>query len=464
MHDGRLYALQALAQLNPEVFADDLYFKFGSQDAFSIFSLIHARCVAFFGVYHGTAFLYVISRVLFLVSVLSFFRNFFNDRIKAFLIACLIVCGPLHYIFFDINEPFLIPRIAAMALSLLGFSAAFRQAPIASMLYILLAGLMHLLIALAPAIIIFSFWLINQNRKALMIMVGGGCLGILALLLKSDALMKLNVFDVIDPEWWEIIRNRSTYLFPFEWTRDEWQGIFANLLAAFFSFRYLDKTRKQFLMLVLLYAIGGILITLFTAYVIPVALPFQLQLWRSFWILKIVSPAMALIWGLGLWQKKLVSKRIAALIVMIPAVFNGGVTAESLYFILIAGAMDILPLRLLNQAISDESAVKLLLAVACVLILLPCLMVLSNLQSVQLDDGRMFILSIVAVSLPIFRPLCLILPVIIKTSKRFIVEAGAGILICGLWWTSIPPDADYPLCIQTDRNIVKPVPLPCCDK
>jgi hypothetical protein len=460
VHDSRLYALQAMSLLNPDMFANDLYFQFGSQDAFSIFSLIHSQFVRLFGVYSGTAFLYTISRGGFLLSALIFLRHFFNDRFKAFFVVCLITCGPLHYISFDINEPFLTPRIAALGLSMLGFSSAFRQAPIASMLFILLAGLMHPLITLAPAVIIFFYWLINHNRKALMIMAGGGCLGILVLLLKTDALLKLNFFDVIDIEWWKIIRNRSTYLFPFEWTRDEWYGLFAGLLALIFSFRYLNKIQKQFLSLVLACVISGILLTLLTAYIIPLALPFQLQIWRSSWILRIVSPAIAIIWGQSLWQQGQISKRIAALIVMLPTIFNGGVVAGNFNFVLIAGVLDFLPLTRLNHAISDEFASKVLVVVGSMLSLLPFLMFLPNFQNVQSDDGwRMLILSLVAVSGPILRSLFLMLPLMVQNSKPFIIEWGLIILIGGLWFSGISPDAGYPLVIQTERNIIRTKPL-----
>src|SRR5689334_23169132 len=37
IHDARIYLVQGLSHLYPGAFADDLFFKFGSQDGFSIF-------------------------------------------------------------------------------------------------------------------------------------------------------------------------------------------------------------------------------------------------------------------------------------------------------------------------------------------------------------------------------------------------------------------------------------------
>src|SRR6187549_3157268 len=38
MHDARLYSLQALARLHPDLYGQDLYLRFGSQDRFTFFS------------------------------------------------------------------------------------------------------------------------------------------------------------------------------------------------------------------------------------------------------------------------------------------------------------------------------------------------------------------------------------------------------------------------------------------
>jgi len=40
VHDGRLYTVQALRALDPARWTDDLYFRFGSQDAFTVFSAL----------------------------------------------------------------------------------------------------------------------------------------------------------------------------------------------------------------------------------------------------------------------------------------------------------------------------------------------------------------------------------------------------------------------------------------
>lgn len=47
--DGVFYAVQALARLRPEVYGKDLFFLYGSQDEFTLFSPIYAAFIRLFG-------------------------------------------------------------------------------------------------------------------------------------------------------------------------------------------------------------------------------------------------------------------------------------------------------------------------------------------------------------------------------------------------------------------------------
>ncbi|MEI6070133.1 MAG: hypothetical protein WCP96_22615, partial [Methylococcaceae bacterium] len=48
-HDARLYAVQGLYHLYPHIFENDLFFQYGSQDQYSIFSLLYAQTITLFG-------------------------------------------------------------------------------------------------------------------------------------------------------------------------------------------------------------------------------------------------------------------------------------------------------------------------------------------------------------------------------------------------------------------------------
>lgn len=55
IHDARLCTLQAMAQLHPETLASDVFLRFGSQDAYTVFSPLHAGVIRFAGVENAAA-------------------------------------------------------------------------------------------------------------------------------------------------------------------------------------------------------------------------------------------------------------------------------------------------------------------------------------------------------------------------------------------------------------------------
>src|SRR5438270_7254260 len=63
-HDARLYSIQVLNQLDPSAYSDDLFFRYGSQDQFSIFSRCAAPLVALLGLEPAFFLLYVVCNSL----------------------------------------------------------------------------------------------------------------------------------------------------------------------------------------------------------------------------------------------------------------------------------------------------------------------------------------------------------------------------------------------------------------
>ena len=57
VHDARLYALQTAARLKPDIFAGDLFLRYGSQDSFTVFPLLYAPLAQTLGLEHAAAVL-----------------------------------------------------------------------------------------------------------------------------------------------------------------------------------------------------------------------------------------------------------------------------------------------------------------------------------------------------------------------------------------------------------------------
>ncbi len=462
VHDARLYAVQALSHLHPGRYDKDLFFLFGSQDSFSVFSIVHARIIALFGFQWGTWILYILCRTLFLASLLTVFRRFLDNNAQAFFAACLIAAGQVHYIFFDVNEPFLTSRLGAVAFSLLGLAAALRSSHKSCVVLLLVAGLLHPLMVLGPGAVILVLWVRQRLFRFLGIVVGASLLALIAIfLLEPKGLLDMDFLAVLDSDWREIIYRRSSYLFPYEWSVDEWKTVCGTLLLVGFAMPYLTKDQRQFLTSAALVVALSLLGSIMATYFLSLALPFQVQLWRSFWVLRILSPGAALFWGWALWKRKEFSRKMAAPMVVIPAVLSGGIASADLYWVICAGVLSILPLRVLDSKLSEGLKRQILVVEIIVLLITPLPVVMTNFEDFLEPGGlRLRMLSFVASLGPFFRPTAVLV------LFAFFARLRPGLALCFLVpflilaiLPGVSPHFKYPLLIELERSLKKTEPI-----
>ena len=66
IHDSQLYSVQALRALESEIFGDELNFRFGSQDDFTLFTKLYAPLVGALGLPAAAKLLTALGQVLWL--------------------------------------------------------------------------------------------------------------------------------------------------------------------------------------------------------------------------------------------------------------------------------------------------------------------------------------------------------------------------------------------------------------
>lgn len=454
VHDARLYAVQALSHLHPQRYARDLFFLHGSQDSFSLFSAIHARIIALLGLRFGSWLLYAVSRLLLYAGILFFFRRLFVSNVLAFFASCLIAAGPMQYIFFELNEPFLTPRLAAMGLSLLSLGLAYGNSNILCLLCLLAAGLLHPLMALGPGIILFVFWLHNRRWS---ILAALACCLVLALvtmaLLRPEAMGSLPLFAIFDQQWLAIIRQRSGYLFPSNWTRDQWLTIGSAIGLVLLGLRYLDRRQREFVLIISAVAILGIIITVAVVSGPQWILPFQLQPWRSFWVLQILSPAVACLISRSLWTSARFFHKLAGVLVATSFLLAGGASASTAPWLILAAVLIYFPF-LEEAALPARVRQFLLVAAAGILLVLPLPMTVENLLAVSAcKSWGCFVFVLVAGFGPYFRFAALggaaaFLPFV--TGKR--VAMLIPVLLALLSLVTSRVDFEYPQISMAERG------------
>ncbi|NCA90096.1 MAG: hypothetical protein EOM92_14655 [Gammaproteobacteria bacterium] len=236
VHDTRLYALQALAWLHPQL-RQDLYLRFGSQDDYTLFSAFFTPLIQVLGLEGAALTLCLLSLLAlftataYLLTRLTGAAGSLGGTFTAPLAGTLAVAMlPVVYSamsIFHVAEPFATPRPLAAALGLLTIAWALERRWLPAALAAIAALLVHPLMAW-PAVVL-ALWVGLRPRLAMMVTLLGALALILAAWAGAPILERL--FQVMDPEWQAMTRAMAPYLWAATWDASDWNTAGVALLA-----------------------------------------------------------------------------------------------------------------------------------------------------------------------------------------------------------------------------------------
>ena len=281
-HDGLFYAVQALARITPEAYAGDVFFAFGSQDDYSLFSRLYATLIRSLGLAGSALILLVAAQLAWVLAAAAVARQWLAGR-AFWLGLALLFALPGHYgsqaeIAHDVlryAETFLTARSWAEPLVLAALAAALARRRYLAVAMIALATLCHPIMAL-PGLIFLAAYYLRPGFQSLFA---------LALLATAAAFVLLPEMDAL---WLAEVRRRARFVMLDTWTWGElleplaWIGI---LLAA--SAQASERQRVALRSLALAGAAGFYLAVLGT--ISHAALLIQAQPWRCLWLLKVTA-------------------------------------------------------------------------------------------------------------------------------------------------------------------------------
>jgi hypothetical protein len=299
--DAQLYAFQALALLNPAL-ATDLALQGNSQDHYTLFPPIYALLIEQFGLGKAAVALWTASMTC-LLGAAWFVVRPLADRLIAFLAIALLStflgtygsAGVFHY-----SEDFFTARLVAEALIVIGLAFALHRKTMMGLIITAVAMLMHPLMAL-PGLLLLLGFMVGLRRA-----VAAATAGVLASLGLALAALwlpgKSSFFTVMDPEWLEVVRERSQFLFLDLWSVADWELNALPFLSLALTFAVLgdDRTRKLSGTALLVGGTGLVLAWIAGA-IGPSAILVQGQPWRWVWITNFISvvllvPTAARVW------------------------------------------------------------------------------------------------------------------------------------------------------------------------
>lgn len=295
-HDARLYSGQVLSHLHPEIYGRDLFFRFGSQDSFSIFSTIMRPLVAGFGV--STAFWigYLAATSLFVGGALRLTRKLLPDEpIAAMFAGLATVMVPLSYCglrAMTVHEQFLTSRLMGVALAVWGLSYALEARWKTAVLWLMAALFVHPLMAVGGWLTLSACWI--------HVRFGGRALAWTTLAAIAAAGIFLAMPSVagrflktVDPVWEDAILRSAWYQYPSRWWWSDWANLgISGLLLVLALLRMPPSPQRSFLTAVGLVSVLALLGTVL-ANALPYALLKQGQPYRALWILALLRYPLA---------------------------------------------------------------------------------------------------------------------------------------------------------------------------
>jgi hypothetical protein len=306
IHDAQIYYGLVLNRIEPDLLSHDLFFQFGSQDQYSLFSPLVAPVAAAIGMKAAFFLGYLASVTLFLAALVRLVNRLWPESPAAvvglvFLATVEVAYGgyvPLHVI-----EPFLSARMPACALTIWAFAEVLDRRWMRGGLCLAFAFAIHplmtfpglLLLALVALARRWGGWAVAALGVAAALAFGG---------LLAYRPLALRLFGHFDSEWLALTQQTNGYQFPQEWSPAQWiWNLFAltGLLAAAGWSRRENPDRARVLTAAAAIGAAGLFGALvFTQ--LPYALLMKGQAYRWLWLPLALTPPALLDLAWNAWR------------------------------------------------------------------------------------------------------------------------------------------------------------------
>lgn len=298
IHDNRLYAVQALRHNDPAILSGDLFFKYGSQDSFTIFSPIYGTLIRFLGLDLSTILLTAMGQGMWLAGAISLIRAVVPRPFTP-LALLLLVTYPANYggfEVFSIGEGFVTPRLFSEALAMASLAAYLGNRFWLASILLITGTLLHPLMMVAPAAVIVLMSVCRGRPWwAPVAMIGGGTVLVIAAL-AFVRVAGLPFPATIDPEWKWITGARSQHLFLGKWMLSDWSSVSSDMIVVLLAASVLTPPMRQLFVTIAAVAAASLAVS-FVGFDLLDSLPVgQAQVWRAIWLLRVLAPiALALL-------------------------------------------------------------------------------------------------------------------------------------------------------------------------
>jgi len=312
-HDAIGYTLQALKHLEPDTLGGDLYFRFGSQDRFTVFSPAFAAVISHWGLEPAAHAVARVSSAALCASAWLLAARLMERQLAWLALALFIIIpgryGAMHILSY--SEDFATPRTLAEAVVLLSLAMAADGRRWLAVLVSLAAGFLHPLLAL-PGFLINLYLAVSRRLRLGLIALG---VAAAAAITAVAQFAPVGALQFLDPEWRAVLISSTDYVFIDHWRVADWQPTVVALTTLVCVLLTLPPGRARELATAAL-AVGaaGIVLSAATARFAPVVLMIQGQPWRWIWAGKALSVLLLPVLGKECWRRGNAGRAAIALV------------------------------------------------------------------------------------------------------------------------------------------------------
>jgi hypothetical protein len=279
--DAVIYALLAARQLSPEAYARDLFFLFGSQDRFSVFSPVYALLIGELGLDAAARTIVLVGGGLWILACVGISRTLLGNKWYARSCALVLATTSLAYTpnfsTFTLNETMATARQIAVPLGLMSVACALSGRHVLAWATGLVATLMHPLMGIwALVFLVTGAW----TDRRLLIAIST----VFIVLLSGRFWLPTDTLDLMAPGWELVLRASTADVFLGSLGTLRLGPIIALIGVLWLGGRHGDvRFRRAYLVLALLLS-SSILLAQVCSYFLPVRLVLQVQPWRVMWL------------------------------------------------------------------------------------------------------------------------------------------------------------------------------------
>lgn len=409
-HDARLYTLQALALLKPELLGNDVFLRFGSQDNYTIFSPLYAAAIGAFGVEPAAALLTFLFQAAFVAAAWLLAHRLLPPRLVLLGVALTIATPGDYggYATFRYLEDFLTPRLLAEACVLAGLAAMTARRHGLSWGCLLAASVLHPLMAAAGVALVFCVQVAFVRPR---IVIAACALSVAGMAI-IFGLTPLGTHLRFDDHWLKLVQQ-TNYLFVTRWPRDDWAGAIVPVITLTVGAITLESSQARTLCsATLLVCLAGIAMTWLGADVLHIVLVTQVQPWRWLWIGGVLAPLLLPLIVGRCWTTGQLGQ-VAALLLIVVWVLRGEIYAFAIApMALVAAAVTVR-----RHGLAQQNQ-RLVLGGAWILLALALLWALANIRLFaggHMDDSHA--------------------PMLVRQARTWGREGTLpGFFFLGLWW------------------------------